>query len=104
MQRREPLTEDEKVTLDEVMERNQDDPLRKLGAIELGALYWAQYGTHIGGTRRGSLRRDRPDFGRQGSFLVKITRLARAACAKLPRTVYPKSSAATLSASVVACA
>jgi hypothetical protein len=52
MQRREPLTEDEKVTLDEVMERHQDDPLRKFGEIELGALYWAQAGTHIGGTRR----------------------------------------------------
>ena len=44
MQRREPLTEDEKVTLDEVMERHQDDPLRKLGEIEPGALYWAKAG------------------------------------------------------------
>ncbi len=75
MQRREPLTEDERVILGEVMERHQDDPLRKLGEIELGELYWAQYGTHIGGTRRGSHRRDRPDFGREGSFLVKVTRI-----------------------------
>jgi hypothetical protein len=57
------------------MERHQDDPLRKLGEIELRLLYWAQAGTHIGGTRRGSHRRDRPDFGREGSFLVKVTRI-----------------------------
>jgi hypothetical protein len=75
MQRREPLTEDEKFTLDEVMEHHQDDPLRKLGEIEQGELYRAQYGTHIGGPRRGPRRRDRPDFGREGSFLVKVTRI-----------------------------
>jgi len=61
MQRREPLTEDEKVTLDEVMERHQDDPLRKLGEIELGALYWAQAGTHIGGTRLLGITEFSPD-------------------------------------------
>jgi len=75
MRRNEPFSDDEQKVVDQILESYRDEPLQKLGEIVVGELYWAQYGTHIGGGRRGPARRDRPSFGSEGSFLVTVTRI-----------------------------
>ncbi len=75
LHRGDPLTDDEGRALEQVLVDHQDEPVLRLGEVVVGQLYWAECGSHIGGTRRGSRKRHPAPFGPEGSFLVTVTRI-----------------------------